>query len=305
MTPAAVMAVALGAVTVFSCGADAHAGELSSAGRTPQEASVSTAAVSRYRVDVEGMVEFLEASPAGPSGDVWRTEVGLPFSIPLAEGWRLAASLSAGLADFESVPYEDDGLLLWDFGTFASLTGSLAGNWTVSAGGFVSSSFEDGAGMDDSVNGGGGLAFGYRWSPRLSASLGALYIYQSFGDSLVVPNIRVDWQISEALSFSIAGLKTTLKQKVDSDVALLLAGEFAPGGGKLKDRRSTEARQFEDRAFRFGAGVEWSPADNVTLTLLGGVALHEVTLRDAEDRELSNDSLDPAPYVSLKLTSRF
>jgi len=126
-----------------------------------------------------------------------------------------------------------------------------------------------------------------------------------FGDSLLVPNIRVDWKISEAVTFSVAGLKTSLKYSVTEDVSLLAAGEFYPGGGKLKERKSSEARQFEDKAFRFGVGSSWSPGENLSLTLIAGMAFHEVSLRDSEDRELTNEELDGAPYVSLKATYRF
>jgi hypothetical protein len=258
-----------------------------------------------YRIELDTMVEFLDASPAGPSGDVWRTELSMPLFIPLSDNWRLGWSLSTKLSDFESAPFDEDGLLLWDFGTFASLSGKLNEKWSVAGSAFVSSTFEDGAGLSDSVNGGAGFAVGYQWSPTLRTSLGALYIHRSFGDSLVVPNIRVDWRISEALSFTISGLKTELKYNLTQDFGLLLAGEFYPGGGKLKDRKNTAARQFEDRAFRFGTGFSWQAAENLTLSLLGGVAFHEISLRDEDDNELTQEDLDLAPYVGLKASYRF
>jgi len=160
-----------------------------SAGEPAAEASAASPGRSpSYRIEVESMVEFLDASSAGPSGNVWRTEAGVPLFIPIGERMRLTGGLSARLADFESSPLDDDGLLLWDFGAFASLTSELGDKWSVTGSSFVSSSFEDGAGLSDSVNGGVGLAGGRKWSPRLSTSLGALYIHRSFRE--LAPDLK-------------------------------------------------------------------------------------------------------------------
>lgn len=250
-------------------------------------------------------LEFLETSPAGPSGDLWSSQAVVPVFIPLGDDWRLTASMSGKVTDYGEVPYDDHGLSLWNLGAYVGVSRVLGGPWSVNLNTFSGSSFEDTKDFDDALNGGLALGFGYRWSPSFNASLGIMYLYRSYGNPLVLPAVRVDWRICEQLKFSVNGLKADLTYRVSKPLDLSLAAQYSPGGGILKERDVTEARRFEDTSFGTLLGVGWHATEQMTFSLQGGLNFHHITLSDEDDHTLTEDHLDPSASVMASAEWKF
>ncbi len=249
--------------------------------------------------------EFGDVTPAGPSGDVIHSRISVPLFVPLSEQWRLIGILRGGFSDYETDPFEGDGLQTWDLGALITLDGQLTENWSATFGVLGSASWEDGASFSDSLNGGGLVMASYRFSPTLKVGLGGLYLTRTNEDALAVPALGLDWQVSEDLSVTLYGLDARAEYDLNESWSVYLRGEYDPGGALLKDRKDTEADSYDDQGFRAAAGVKWKPCSSFSLSLEGGMAFHEYTLRNDREEILARDRMDPAPFAGISARFAF
>lgn len=253
----------------------------------------------RFVVDLSTQFEFADESPAGPGGDILRTRLSIPLFVPLSERWRLIGMVRGGWTDYSSDPFGGDGLQTWNAGGLLTLNGDLNESWTGTIGVLGSSNWEDGAAFSDSLNGGGLAMLSYKFSPKLTVGLGGLYLTRTNEDALVVPAPGLDWQASDALKVTLYGLDLRAELTGSPQWTVYLRGEFDPDGALLVQRPGSEVDSFQDQGFRAAGGVKWTPCPSFSLSLEGGVAFHEYTLRSAQEVELAKDRIDPAPFVGL------
>lgn len=252
-----------------------------------------------FRIDFGALYEFGDTAAAGPSGEVFQSRVTVPFLVPLTESWRMLGLVTGGFSDYETDPFEGDGLQTWSVAALVTAEGQLTPEWSLTLGGIGSASWEDGASFSDSLNGGGLGLVSYRFSPTLKIGIGGLYLTRTNEDPLVIPALGLDWEPTENIKVTLYGLDLRAEYALTEDFSLYVRGEYDPGGALLKDRRNTEADSFDDQGFRAAGGVRWSVCRNFTLSLEGGVAFHEYTLRNENEEILAKDRIDPAPFVGM------
>lgn len=256
------------------------------------------------QLELRGTGEFLDDSDAGPSGTVWRVGARLPFLIPCGDRVTFNGALSGRYSDYEDSPFGDD-FQAWNFGALAWADVKVTDTWSVIGGGLGSVAFESGAERGDSWNGGGLAGIGYTLSDSFKIALGAAVVTRTDDNEAVVPVVLLDWRISDDFFIRVLGLEGRAEYRLSDEWSVFAGAEYDPGAGTLKPRRGVEATSFRDDAIRAGAGVTWRFHKAASLTVGGGVAFHELQLRDERENELAKDHVDPAPYVSVKLTARF
>jgi hypothetical protein len=256
-------------------------------------------------LDLSTQYEFSDSSPAGPGGDVFDSRVSLPLFVPLSETWRIIGVLRGGFTDYETDPFGGEGLQTWNVGALMTLDGQLTREWSATLGLLGGASWEDGASFSDSLTGGGLVMASYRFSPTLKVGLGGLYLTRLNEDALVVPALGLDWQVTEQMDIKLSGLDLRAEYDVNEVWSLYLRGEFDPSGARLVPRANTEADSFDDQGFRAAGGLKWTPCPSFSLSMEGGVAFHEYTLRNDREEILAKDRVDPAPFVGVSARLSF
>ena len=256
-------------------------------------------------LDLSTQYEFSDPSPAGPGGDVFDSRVSLPLYVPLSKNWRIIGVVRGGFTDYETDPFGGEGLQTWNVGALLTLDGQLSEAWSGTFGLLGSASWEDGASFSDSLNGGGLVMASYRFSPTFKAGLGGLYLTRLNEDALVVPALGLDWQVTEQFDINLYGLDLRAEYDITEVWSIFLRGEFNPSGALLRSRANIEADSFDDQGFRAAGGVKWTPCPSFSLSMEGGVAFHEYTLRNDNEKILAKDRMDPSPFVGVSARLSF
>ena len=258
------------------------------------------------QLEAFSVADFSDDSSNGPSGTLVKYGVSLPFFAPLSDSWTTMGALRAERAEYDTMPFRDDGLDVWKMGGLIAFTHDVNDTWDVTFGGLGSIGFEDGSSIrSDSVTGGGFLGAGYKWSKNVKTTLGALYLTRINEDALAIPFIGLEWRVSDALEINIRGLEGAANWKISDEWTAFFHAEYDPLSGTLERHRGQVADSFEDETARAGLGLTWSPSPGWAITAHGGVAFHDTGLRDDRERVLSTERLDPAPYAAVKVSARF
>lgn len=257
-----------------------------------------------FQLESRTEVDFLNSTDDGPSGQLWRSSLRIPLYFPLAEGTYFLGAVSGTYSDYESAPFTKGGLETWDWSALAAINLNVSNRFDVLVGGMGSFGFEEGS-SGDNFTGGGFLAGKIKWTPTFSTSIGALYLTRLEDDSMAVPFVNFDWQITDKLSFVLRGLETRLEYSVSDQWKIYGRGEFDPSGARLKDRKDTDATSFSDRAVRLGLGLQWQPLKSLTLGVDAGVTSHQLSVYEEGGYQATEGSTDVSPYVGLSITGRF
>ena len=257
-----------------------------------------------FQLESRTEVDFMNSTADGPSGQLWKSQLRLPLYFPLGKGSFFLGTLSGTYSDYESAPFTTGGLQTWDWSGLAAINLKVNDTWDVFMGGVGSFGFEEGS-SGDNFSGGGFLAGKIKWSPTFSTSIGALYLTRLEDDSMMVPFVNFDWQISDNLSFVLRGLETRLEYSVSDQWKIYGRGEFDPSGARLKDRKDSDATSFSDRAVRLGLGLQWQPFKALTLGVDAGVTSHQLSVYEKGGNQVTEGSTDVSPYIGLSITGRF
>lgn len=276
------------------------------AGVTPQPPAASAdKATPRFLLNLDAQFEFANPSTAGPSGDVIHSRVSVPLFVPLGDSWRLIGAVRGGFSDYETAPFDSAGVQIWNAGGLLTLDGQFNDTWSGTFGVLGGASWEEGASFSDSLNGGGLAMAGYRFSPTLKIGLGGLYLTRQNENPLIVPAIGLDWEVTPQFDVKLYGLDLRAEYELNKVWSVFLRGEFDPFGAILKSRPDSEADSFVDQGFRAAGGLTWTPCPSFALTLEGGVAFHEYTLRNDREEILAKDRVDPAPFLGVSARLSF
>lgn len=259
----------------------------------------------RFRIVLSSQYEFSDDSPAGPGGDTLHSRVTIPFYLPINDSWRVIGLVRGGFSDYESNPFGADDFQAWDVGALVTVEHDITDAWSVAIGGIAGASWEDGASFSDSLNFGGLVMAGYRFSPTLKVGLGALYLNRTNEDPLVIPAVGLEWKASDLLAITLYGLDLRAQYELSSAWSVYLRGEYDPNSALLENRQGSDNDSFDDQGFRAAGGVQWTPIPSFSLSLEGGFAFHEYTLRNDQEQVLAKDRMDPAPFVGVSARLSF
>ena len=258
-----------------------------------------------FVMDLSAQYEFADESPAGPAGDVIRGRVSIPLFIPLSKDWRIIGVVRGGFSDYETDPFGGNGLQTWNVGGLVTLDGQLNDTWSITFGALGGASWEDGASFSDSLTGGGLIMAGYRFSPTLKVGFGGLYLTRINEDALAFPALGLDWQVTDDFDITLYGLDLRAEYDLSSEWSLYVRGEYDPNGALLEKRAGSDVDSFDDQGFRAAGGLKWTPCAWLSLSMEGGFAFHEYTLRNDREEILAKDRLDPAPFVGVSAQLSF
>jgi hypothetical protein len=179
-------------------------------------------------------------------------------------------------------------------------------NWSIRVAGLFDWS-QEGSGPDsDGFTAGGLGVVRYRFSPELALSGGILVSSRLEEDTLFVPLIGVEWQITEVLRFETRGLGTEFSAKLNDRFTAFIDGSYSSRDFRLDEDNTLPEGLFRDRRALVGAGVRWTPAPFIEVSFRGGaVVWSEFRIDDRNGNELRTVDLDPTGYIGLNAELRF
>ncbi|TLD68520.1 hypothetical protein FEM03_22200 [Phragmitibacter flavus] len=162
---------------------------------------------------------------------------------------------------------------------------------------------ESGADISDALEGTIIGLIGYKFSPTFAAALGT-YASYAYEDVSVYPAIGFIWRPSDSTYVQITPPLINLAWRFAPKWTVFV--NTYPSGNKWQlddDGSDSEARVLNLGMFRASAGVQYALSDNVRLSVRGGVNfLTDLEVRDEDQRVLSEDDLDSAPFGAATLT---
>lgn len=282
------------------------------------EISDSTAPSIPVRIRFESDTRFIVGSDFGasdanlywPRGSV---RVGVPLSERAAVRFRINGGAAVydfdgttnlfGLGPSSGDPFDD----LYS-GSF-TVEGAYRMNetWSLFAQGFVAARWEDGASFDDSISGGGGLAFGYQIPDRLELILGAgLKSRLDRSSPQPYPLIDLEWMITDTWKLRVHGPGAALEYRFSDAFKMFLHGRIETRKYRLDDRLGPAGTgTVRDRQISVGLGLRWVINRNFRIGAVAGVMVqHKLKVRDGNRDTIGSISSDPAPYFEVRISLR-
>ena len=257
--------------------------------------------------------------------DSYQPEARLKVTVPLAKnvGVRLMGtgrvlhydfdegSADLGIGTRSDGPFDD--LWSWtvrlqgayNFGEKLTLF-SPRESWSLLVDTFVQSRWEHGARMSDGINGGAGLAVGYRLGRTLELAGGVSLRDRLRGGIGVRPLLEFDWRIDDHWKLSSQGLGLQLERSFGERLTVFTRARWEGNFFRLGQRGGDIGRpSLRIRQLPVGLGAWWNFGRHVRLTALGGVmAVHQLRAEDKHGREIDTDSADPSPYFLIRFDFR-
>lgn len=248
--------------------------------------------------------------------DVAITRFGGQFGIsgPIGERWRwnVEAAAEASWYDFSRLsslvgvddPVED----VLQITLTPSLLYRHSDSLSFLAGGIIQFSGEPDADVSDTATYGG--FFGSRWkiSDSFSLQLGAAVKTRLEENVRFFPAIGFQWQINERVMLATEGAGLRLSADLNPQWTFFLEGGYALREFRLDHRDSGPLDEgvFRDERVTIGAGFDYKPSLNTTISLTGGAAVWSQFRFDNRDGiEIAEEEADPTAYVGLTVRFRF
>jgi hypothetical protein len=126
---------------------------------------------------------------------------GVSASImsPLTEKTLLMATISSGLTEYDFSETERWGDVV-NHNAMLFLESEINDKWNTLGAVFLGSSYDKNETLGDGFTWGGGLGFRYKYSETLNYVVGVAYMNRLEGDSLVIPLVGIEWQITDRLT---------------------------------------------------------------------------------------------------------
>jgi len=260
-----------------------------------------------------------EAAPATGDAEVAvnRASLALVFSSQLTErlsgDLTLAGELShydfSNASDFlpgtgDEEPFEQTESLI------ATVTGAweLTDTWAIFAMGRVDSSREEDADFGDSISGGGGGGFIWKFSNELTFRLAAgVFSSLEEDEPIVVPLIGVDWKVDDRLSLRTEGLGLRITRRMTDDLDLFIVGAYEIRQFRLNDEHGPLSEgAVRDDSLPVAAGLDWRPIPQLSLRLEGGAIVYqEYEVFEDDGDDVNEINTDPSPFLAIRVTWRF
>lgn len=258
-----------------------------------------------FSTDVDG-------SRADVSGS--RTNLSMNFGAELNESWRVDAVIDGELSFFDwgdagdilppmREPFEE----LYGTGALVRVTWGIEDPWFITVAGQVRSGWEGGADAADGVTAGGFAAVGYRFSDKLTFTLGGGATTRLDDNAAIFPFIGFRWQIAEKLRLVSRGLGLDLTYSPSDEFDVTFGGGLERREYRLADGRASLPDGVL-RSDRVPIGVEfsWKPISGLRLSLSGGALVYQnFEFLNSNGNEIREIETDPTPYVGVSLEYSF
>ena len=170
----------------------------------------------------------------------------------------------------------------------------------------------DGADLGDSLQAGGIVSYGWRYSDRLTIGFGAGF-FTGMEDTKVFPVLLVSWQISENWRIGNpfrpgpsgpAGLEVVYTVSPDWEIGF--GGGWRSHRFRLDEDGPNPGGIAEVEGFPAFARFTWRASEIFTVDFYGGMLFGgEVTMEDEGGNEVFSDDMDQAPIVAVSLQAAF
>ncbi|GAB4384719.1 MAG: hypothetical protein Kow0022_08140 [Phycisphaerales bacterium] len=210
---------------------------------------------------------------------------------------------ASGLVSGTSDPFDDATILSLSLG--ASIRAGEHNTWFIT--GLVESSGESGAPFDESITGGGIVAFRHEFSDRLTLGIGVAAQSRLEDDVYVIPVPIVRWQINDRWSLE-TGRRANLRLVYEPSDRWRFGAEAAweRREFRLDDQGPLPSGVAEERAIPVGLFAQFTPSANVVFDARVGSALgRELQIDNASGVRVADEDIDPAIYAGLNLSVRF
>ena len=178
--------------------------------------------------------------------------------------------------------------------------------WALIGDGFIRGRWERGA-FEDSLKVGTIAAVGYELTQHLRVALGAqVDVALDGGGVSVEPTAAFRWDITPAFRLSNRGFGLKLEYREFKRFEFFVAGYRSSDGYHLHDRNGLPSgAEFDDRRWQVGGGVELRIARWLRLrTEVGGIVDRRLSISADGEGTLSDQDVDPSPYIDVRVEFR-
>ena len=192
------------------------------------------------------------------------------------------------------------------------LTYRLNNKWSLMGGPSLEISAESGAGIGDSITGGGSVGVGYKWSDSLAIALGVVVSSQLEDDAWIQPFVIINWGITDNISLGMEA-----RNSRGGDIRLRYAlgdnWELGIGAGFRRERF-----RLDDSTGKAGGGigeenatvvsllVAYKFSETVTIEGYGGTTVDgDLRLEDKDGKKLGKSDYDNAGFGGVRIKFGF
>ena len=193
---------------------------------------------------------------------------------------------------------------------------NLNRKWQIRASVFCGWAGEHDAVFDDSFTIGAILGVAYRFDDTLTLGFGSLISDRLEDGLLVIPSVIVDWRITPKLTLSNVrgaasyptGAGAELVYAFDRTLSLSLGARYEYRRFRLdgEGAPSTQGGVGTERSIPTWLRLEYKPAPNIRLHLVGGISFGEqLELQNRTGETLAEQDVDPMPFIAFFAGIRF
>lgn len=292
----------------------------------------ATAALAQQEVTTPGP----QGGASGPAPDAWRVVVNpyashtfdgdiedsdsslavsrvgtdVNFRTALSREWGLNLGLAGEYSNYSfDGPGADLTLDLVAIRLAPGLEYRLSDEWAIFGGGIVDVAGDTSADIGESAGYGGFVGARHKVSDRLSYSFGVSGRTRLEDDPSFFPILGIDWEITRGLTLSTSGAgaggQIRLTQALSDQWAVSAVVGYEQREFRLDDKPIADG-VFRDSRVPVGVELAWRPTDAFSARLTAGyVVWQEIEFDDADGDEVSEDDVDPAPYVGISANWQF
>ena len=255
----------------------------------------------------------------GGEYDATRLGINLGSSIAFNKQLQLGLNLSyqhdhysfSGSSGFAALdPWDDINTLRFA----ANVRYQINEQWGLFGGPIIAYSAENGADFSDSLTGGGIIGATYQVNPTLTLGLGIGAISQLEDSAAIFPIIVLNYQIDDQLSIrsgrggvgSGGGGGLEIAWQFRDEWNISLGANYATRRFRLNDEDIAPDGIGEENLIPIYATLTYSPRPQTSIALTAGfIASGELTIEDEDGDEITEEDIDPVPFVGLRATFRF
>lgn len=270
--------------------------------------------VFEFRSDAEYTFEG-DLDESDGSVSIFRAGLGLGMSAPMGDKARFLLNVGSEWSnyDFKDVtgllvpgdgngPMEDGWLVRIGPGVVYQFNEA----WGVTGGGIIELGWEDGADMGDAATYGGYGGVRYSWGPGQSVTLGAIAKTRLEDDSIVVPLIGLEWQLTDRLILENDGLGVRLTAQISDQWRASIFGRYELREYRLSDDGDVPEGVMSDARVPVGVGLMWRPNAHVSVRGYAGAMVYQkYEIDNSGGHEVADDETDPAAFVGLTVRIAF
>jgi len=243
--------------------------------------------------------------------EYWMLAGGLKSAKMVNDSLRVALQ-----GDYRIVGYDFDGsvdpfVTVHVFRFNPMLMYRLNNKWSLMGGPSFEISAASGAGIGDSVTGGGSVGVGYKWSDSLNIALGVVVSSQLEDDAWIQPFVIINWGITDNLSL---GMEARNSRGGDARLSYALGDKWAVGIGagfrrerfRLDDKALNKDGIGEENSMVVSLLVAYKFSETVTMEGYGGMTVDgELRLEDKNGDKIGKSDYDNAGFGGVRVKFGF